>query len=130
MAVEERYPSKRLYKVTIGALKVIPMLLALCTLLNILFDFFGIDSGFLSAIGGVSLLPLAFLYLTSYVFCFCIYHRMFLHYIVVNNVLTYIDYTVGIPISNEALLMTYVFIAGLFLFLILYFHQKEKCCKQ
>ena len=106
------------------------MLLALSAMLNMLFDFFCIDSSFISHFGGISLLPLVFIYLASYAFRFCEYHRMFLHYVVVNNILTYIDYYIGIPVSNEALLMIHIFIVGLFLFLILYFYKKEKCCRQ
>ena len=35
----------------------------------------------LSYVGGISVISLIFLYLTSYMFRFCKYHRMFLHYI-------------------------------------------------
>ena len=129
MAMEERLKSKRLYKATIGVLKVIPMLLAFCAVLNMFFDFFNIDSGFLSIIGGISILPLLFLYLASYAFQFCTYHRMFLHYVLVNNILTCIDYYIGLPFDNLFLFMLHLFVVGLFLFLILYFYRREKCCK-
>ena len=114
----------------LAALKIIPMLLATCSMLNMLFDFFGIDSRIFSFLSGMSLLPLAFLYLASYVFRFCVYHRMFLHYIVVNNVMMGVDYYVGIPVSDAALFMMYLIIVGIFLFLVLYFYRKEKCCKR
>lgn len=128
MVVAER--NRAQYKVMLGALRVVPMLLAFCALLNMLFDFFGIDSGLISMLGGISLYPLVFLYLSSYVFRFCAYHRMFLHYVVVNNILTYVDYYIGIPVADMTLFMTHIFVAGIFLFLILYFHQKERCCVQ
>lgn len=111
-------------------LKVIPMLLALSAMIGMLLDFFGKDSSIFSFIGGVSLLPLLFLYLASYVFRFCEYHRMFLHYVVANNVLTYADYYVGLPIDNATLFMIHVFLIGVFLFLVLYFYRKERCCKR
>ena len=122
--------NRLLYKLMLAALRIIPMLLALIAMLNMLFDFFGIDSGILSMIGGISLLPLLFLYLVSFVFQFCVYHRMFLHYILVNNILTWFDYYIGIPVSNEFLFGMHVFVVGLFLFLVLYFYRKEKCCKR
>ena len=112
------------------ALKVIPMLLAFCAMLNMFFDFFGIDSSVLSMTGGISLLPLAFLYVASYVFQFCIYHRMFLHYILANNSITWLDYYVGIPVDILTLFVIHVFLIGLFLFLILYFYRRERCCKR
>lgn len=130
MDAAERSVSRRKYKLMLVALKLIPMLLAICSMLNMLFDFFGIDSHIFSFISGMSLLPLAFLYLASYVFGFCAYHRMFLHYIVANNVLMGIDYYIGIPVSDTILLMFYLILVGLFLFLVLYFYRKEKCCRR
>ena len=117
--------TKRLYKVEIYFLKIIPMLLALTALLNTLLSYFDIDAPILSYIGGISILPLLFLYLSSYVFKFCEYHRMFLHYVTVNWVLNIVDYYWGIPVSNKNLFLLYMVITGIFLFLILYFHQKE-----
>ena len=105
------------------------MLLALCDVLNMIFDTFGINSWFISMIGGVSLLPLLFLYLTSYVFRFCKYHRMFLHYVLVATVISYIDYYIGLPFDNVSMFIIYMIIVGIFLFLVLYYYRKEKCCK-
>lgn len=120
----------RLHKVTIGVLKIIPMLLALTTLLNQILSYFGIDLEVLGYLGGVSLLPMIFLYLASYCFQFCNYHRMFLHYVVVCDILTLIDYYIGIPVSTLLMLLIYLSIAGIALFIILYLHQKHvKCIK-
>lgn len=102
------------------------MLLALCTLLNTVFGSLGFPCGVLSVIGGISLLPLLFLYLASYVFRFCIYHRMFLHYILAVDVVNLVDFYVGIPINNRLLFGFYLMITGVFLFLILYYYKREK----
>ena len=120
----------RLHKITIGVLKIIPMLLALTTLLNQILSYFGIDLEVLGYLGGISLLPMIFLYLASYCFQFCNYHRMFLHYVVVCDILTLIDYYIGIPVSALLMLLIYLSIAGIALFIILYLHQKYvKCIK-
>lgn len=63
--MEEKFPERSLYKLMLGSLKVIPMLLAALAILNMLFDFAGIDSSFLSMLGGVSILPLIFIYLAG-----------------------------------------------------------------
>ena len=115
----------RLHKITIGVLKIIPMLLALTTLLNQILSYFGIDLEVLGYLGGISLLPMIFLYLASYCFQFCNYHRMFLHYVVVCDILTLIDYYIGIPVSALLMLLIYLSIAGIALFIILYLHQKH-----
>lgn len=130
MVKAERFPERRVYKLLIGALKIIPMVLAITTMTGTLFSFFNINPSVLSFIGSVSLFPLIFLYLASYAFRFCIYHRMFLHYIVANNILVYADYFFGIPVSNLSLFMIHSVFIGLFLFLVLYFYKREKCCRQ
>ena len=129
MAKAERFPERRVYKLLIGLLKIIPMLLAITTIAGTMLSFFNLNPSILSFIGSVSLFPLIFLYLASYAFRFCIYHRMFLHYIVANNILVYADYFVGIPVSNLSLLMIHTILVGVFLFLVLYFHRREKCCR-
>ena len=113
--------NKGLYKATLIVLKIIPMSLALCDILNTALYCFGIDVQFLSYIGGVSFLTMIFLYLASYVFRFCIYHRLFLHYVLVNNIISIIDYKykIGLPI------IIYIITIGLLLFALLYFHQKR-----
>ena len=117
--------TKRLYKVEIYFLKIIPMLLALTTLLNTLLSYFYIDAPILSYIGGISILPLLFLYLSSYVFKFCEYHRIFLHYVTINWILNIVDYYWELPLSNKGVFLLYMIITGISLFLVLYYHQKE-----
>jgi len=126
MKVEDK--QKVLYKIELRLLKVIPMLLALCYLSNTILSLCEYDSVIFSILGGMSVLPLIFLYVSSYVFKFCAYHRMFLHYIVVNDVINWFDYTYGIPMSYRWLVVVHIAIAGIFLFLILYF--KFKVCKK
>lgn len=125
MDVEEKLPNKSLYKITLFFLKLIPMLLAACALVNTVFSFYGVRADVLSMIGGVSLLDLAFLYLASFVFRFCIYHRMFLHYVLVTDILNITDFYIGIPLDNRMMFGMYIAISGIFLFIILYLYKKR-----
>lgn len=106
------------------------MLLALFDIANTVIGFMGLECHWVSYFGGISFLTLAFLYLSSYVFRFCAYHRMFLHYVLITNTISIIDFEFGIPMSNYAMFCVHVAIIGIFLFLVLYFYRKEKCCKQ
>jgi hypothetical protein len=115
-----------LHKVLILLIKIIPMVLAMLAVLNTTLSYFYIDLPILSYIGGVSVLSLVFFYLASYVFKFCKYHRMFLHYITLNWVLNIIDYYWGIPISDKGIFLIYMVITGVFLFVILYLYLKTK----
>lgn len=118
--------SKYLYKIELYVLKIIPMLLALCSFLNTTLFYFGINLTILTYIGGVSFLTLGFLYISSYAFNFCGYHRMFLHYILVVNVISYIDMEFYIPVSDFNLLILYATIAFVFMILILIKSKNEK----
>lgn len=111
--------SKTLYKFELILLKFIPFILAFVCFLNTVFSYFGIDLEFLAHIGGISLLTLLFLYVSSYVFKFCLYHRLALHYVVVNNILNIYDYCVGVPLDDRNLFILYLVIAFIFLILIL-----------
>lgn len=123
MDVEESL-SKVLYKAVIVAIKVIPILIAILFLIRSILSCIDIDVTWLSYVCGMSLIPILFMYLVSYAFKFCSYHRMFLHYIVVNDALNYIDYYIGIPLQYNDLLKMHIIIAGIFMLIIIYQHQK------
>ena len=119
---------RSLHKLTIEVLRIIPMLLALVSVLNSTLSYFGIDLVILSYIGCSSLLSISFIYLASYCFGFCSYHRMFLHYVVVNDLLSIYDYHIGIPISNIGLFLVHMMITGLTLYIVLYLHIRDVKC--
>ena len=106
------------------------MILALTALLNSILSYFNIDLYILSYIGGISIFTMVFLYLSSYVFKFCEYHRMFLHYVVVTWIINTIDYYIGIPINDLEYLCLQMIIAGisLFIILLLYYKINKKIC--
>ena len=126
----ENLRSKLLYKIELRLLKIIPMILAFTALLNSILSYFNIDLYILSYIGGVSIFTMVFLYLSSYVFKFCEYHRMFLHYVVVTWIINTIDYYIGIPINDLEYLCLQMIIAGisLFIILLLYYKTNKKIC--
>ena len=129
MAKADALRSRRLYKAVLVLLKIIPMLLALFDIVNTILGFLDIECHWISYFGGVSFLTLAFLYLASYVFGFCRCHRMFLHYVLITNTISIIDFEFGIPISNLNLLAVHSVVLCSFLFLVLYFHRKDKCSR-
>lgn len=116
-----------LYKLELLTLKVLPLLIALCYFLNTILSYFNIDAIFLSAIGGLSLLPTIFILISSFVFKFCIYHRLPIYYVIVSDIINYYDLYIGIPLSNRLLFVMNMAIAGLFIILIIL--SKTKLCK-
>lgn len=113
------------YKLELIYVKYSPMIISLGLLLNNILAYNDIytqvEGGY---IYGVSLLSVGHLYNSSKVYKFCKYHRMFIHYIVVNNIVNCVDYYIKIPGSDERLLSLNISIAGIFLFLILYYYKQ------
>lgn len=100
--------------------KVLPMVLALFHLINTVLNLFYIDLSIFNYMAGLSILPLAYLYFISYLLRLCSYYRMFLHYIVVIDIISIIDYYIGIPVENTTLLGVYASVTIITMFIIIY----------
>ena len=118
---------KQLYKLELLLIKSLPLGIALCYLLNTILSYFKIDAVILSYLGGMSILPIAFILVSSFVFKFCIYHRLPIYYIILSDIINYYDLYAGIPVSNRGLFILNMIIAGIFIVLIVF--TKAKICK-
>ena len=120
MVVVEKSRRSNLQKLLLLVLKYIPIVIALCYMLNTMFY---IEP--LSNIAGVSLLTWIFLYLASIAFEFCSYHRMFLWYILMDDILNIVDYYWNIPISTDNLIRIHNILVGITLFIVLILYVKD-----
>ena len=120
MVVVERLRRSSFHKLLLLVLKYIPTVIALCYMLNTILY---IEP--LSNIAGVSLLTWVFLYLASIVFEFCSYHRMFLWYILMDDILNIVDYYWSIPISTDNLIRVHNILAGITLYVVLILYVKS-----
>lgn len=123
MGVEENL-NKRLYKTLLLLLKYIPIITGILYIVNTVLSYFYIDIPAISSLVGISLSTWIFMYISAIVFKFCIYHKMFLHYILIVDILNIIDLYIGIPLDNLELLMLHMVLLGLFLVLILGLYVK------
>lgn len=121
--------SKSLHKLLIIVIKYIPMTISIFYILNTILCWLGIDTPVLSNIAGVSLFTWLFLFLSSVVFQFCIYHKMFLYYILVEDLLNIYDYYFEIPISNVKILEIHSVLIGILLFSILFVYLNNHVTK-
>lgn len=118
---------KDLYKLELLVLKSLPIMIMLCYLTNTILSYFKIDLVIFSIIGGLSILPIVFILISSFVFKFCIYHRLPIYYIIVSDIMNYYDLYIGISLSNRWLFILNMIIAGIFIILIVL--SKAKICK-
>ena len=107
-------------------LKYIPMLISFIYALNTFAAFIGIDIPAANNIAGMSLLTWIFMYIATIVFNFCSYHRIFLYYILIVDIINIIDYYISIPISDFQLIMLHTIVTGISLFIVLFLYIKKK----
>jgi hypothetical protein len=118
--------NRNLYFIEVKLLKILPSLIALVYFINILLNLIGISLNFLSYISGISFIPLLFIYISSYVFQFCEYHRLPLHYILITNLLSIIGYEFEITINIWLYIIIHSILFGLTIFIALYLYLKDK----
>lgn len=116
---------KSLYKIELLLIKVIPFIIMCCYVVNSVLSYFEIDTIILSIIGGMSILPWLFLFVSSFVFKFCIYHRLPLYYILITDIINYYDNIIGIPVSNKSLFVLNMIIVGIFVLMIVFFKFRQ-----
>lgn len=130
---ESTLKSKTLYKITLLTLKMLPMIMSFSYLIMFVLANTVEDWVIVPHILGTVIAPLAFVYLTSYVFKFCAFHRMFIHYYAFVELLNVTDYYVRIPISDEAITILHDSVTIIFLIsvVITYIikYKKDKCLK-
>ena len=107
--------NKTLYKLEIRSTKYLPIIIAILYILNSTLSYYQYDIEELSMIGGMSLLPLAKLYLSSFTYKLCIHHRVFIYYIFLHNIISAIDmYTDGISVDDRGLFVMHIVLFGIF----------------
>lgn len=127
MAVRFRNHNERriLYKILLIFLKYIPVVIALSYMMNTAMAYINVDVPQLSIFSGMSVLTWIFIYLASVVFKFCLYHKMFLYYIILTDIINLIDYYIGIPLSDFNILAIHSVITCIFILVILYFYIRR-----
>lgn len=112
--------NKILYKSILVFLKVIPFIISLGYFINVIYALSDTALVILGYFLHTSILNWVFLYLASFVFQFCLLHRLPLYYIALNDILVVIDEYIGIPVNNDTLYYIHIVIALLFLIGIIY----------
>lgn len=121
-----------LHKILLHWIKIIPMVIAVLSFTDTILSYLEIEGNTISYI--VALLVWLFLYLCSFSFHFCRWHRMFLYYILVECVINWYDYEFIIPLSLRPMIAIQLILAIIFISIGLYFHQHDKhpcrkdCC--
>ena len=126
MEEKSRQLNRNLYFIEIKLLKILPSLIALIYFINITLNLIGVNLNSLSYLAGMSFIPLLFMYISSYVFQFCEYHRLPLHYILITNLLSIIGYEFEISVDVWLYIIIHSVLFGLTIAVALYLYLKDK----
>lgn len=124
--------TKELYKVDLFLLKLLPMIMAFSYMVAQYAALFNIGSGIILVLQivthylGLLLVPMMFMLISSKVFQFCNYHRMFIYYILVIQLMNITNWYFKIPISNLAYNVTQDIITVGFLLTALIMYIKKR----
>lgn len=75
---------------------------------------------------GNSIITTFLIYICSYIFHFCVWHRLIITANFINLCIANYDAIIGIPISDIQLLITYHIIAAIFIIVATIIHIKQK----
>lgn len=117
--MEEKQNKKQIKRFVLFT-KYLPILIAMIHFINTTISFFHGNDIPLNYIGGIFFVFICYLYIASYTFKLCEYHRMFIHYTVFCNILNIIDYYIGIPINDVNYYILQVIIIIITMFIVVY----------
>lgn len=118
--------SKNLYKLMLVVLKGLPMIMALGFVISNTIPRINPVLNMIVHICGLLIPQFAFMYLSSYIFRFCSYHRIFLHYILAIQAITVTDWYIGIPISNNEIRYLQYTVSVVFAIIAIYLYIKHR----
>jgi len=120
------------YRLFLFTLKAIPYVIALFYILFTVGCYFGVELNVIGYIASCSILTWLFLYISSFIFKFCIYHRLPLYYILLNDVINTMDTYIHLPISTNSFFLLYIWLIGIFILLYVYLRVKNyaRICKR
>lgn len=107
--------TRRQHQITMLVFKWLPAVMAFSYIMNVYCAFIGTWFQMVTHFVGLALTPLIFYYIASYVFHFCWYHRLFIHFIAIEELINLTDWYFHIPISNEAICYVHFTIMAIFL---------------
>lgn len=126
MAVEENLLKRSNYKIFLFINRYLPYVISLLYMVNTLLYLFGIDLAIFSILGGMSILPMIYFISVSFTFKYCLYHRLPLYYVILNDSINWLEYTIGIPITNTMFISISLILMLLTIIISTILYLKEK----
>ena len=116
------------YRLFHVSLRLLPFILGVGCFLSTLFQYYYIQEIVTTELRFVGLIPILFLILTSRLFNYCEYHRVFLYYVAINEIANLVNYYTEPNITDDMFIRLHVILFALTIILttILYLYAKHK----
>ena len=103
-------------------LKILPAIMAGSYVIEMISIFLGFGTQVLVNFIGMIVAPILFMYLASYVFKFCEYHRIFIHYVLILEILTTVKWYYPVIVTSELVLNISFVLSGLLMLCVVFFN--------
>lgn len=113
---------KRKHKLLIFVLKILPAIMAGSYVIEMISIFLGFGTQVLVNFIGMIVAPILFMYLASYVFKFCEYHRIFIHYVLILEILTTVKWYYPVIVTSQLVLNISFVLSGLLMLCVVFFN--------
>lgn len=129
---DEILKTKNLYKLDLFLLKLLPIIMAISHIIATYGATIQANEDVILTIQiishylGLVIAPVAFMFISSHVFQFCNYHRMFMYYIITIDLMNVTNWYFYIPISNELYMRIQDIITIVFLSIALIMYIKKR----
>ena len=120
---------EKLHKLFLIILKYLPVLIAMVYLLVSILHCFGIVLYVIPNVFYLSPVSALFILCASFVFRFCIWHRLPIYYALLLHGISILDYYTPLTLTNSLMLFVYLLITIIFILIGLYLknkHNKKK----
>ena len=116
------------HKIFLILLKYIPFILSVSYFINTILEIHGIDTMWLSVLSGTGFIPAIFILLLSYIFRYCVYHRLPIYYVMLNNFVNWLTYAYNFNMSVCMYLSWFMVVTAMFCIIttILYIKDRKK----
>ena len=126
--MEERL-NKVSYKIFLVIVKYLPFIIAVAYFIMMLSGYFGTCLRIIPNLFFLSPVSVLFILSASFVFKFCVWHRLPIYYCILLYLINTLDYYLDFLITNNVALFVYLILTLLFIILGIYFKNKHNKIK-
>ena len=113
------------HKLMILALKMLPAFMAGSYLASTITNYFGLGLQVFIHFSGMVVAPILFMYIASSVFHFCAYHRLFIHYVLITEMLTTLKWYFPFILTSQVIINSNIILTSILIICTVIYHSMK-----